>query len=100
MKSVYERALEYEMLKRSWEVERQVPVPIPYEELQFEKGFVADVFIGRKVIIEVKAVEKLLPIHYRQLLTYLRLSDVKLGLLVNYNELKVKDGFKRVVNGL
>ena len=81
-------------------VERQMPVPIKYEELKFEEGFRAALVVNDLVVIELKSVDKLAKVHKKQLLTYLRLMDRKLGLLVNFGENLIKDGISRVVNGL
>ena len=98
--SVYETVLAYELEKRKLNVERQVPIEIKYETKVFEEGFRADLLIENKIIIELKSVQKVLPVHKKQLLTYLRLSNCKLGLLINFNEELVKDGITRIVNGL
>lgn len=97
---VYSVVMAHELRKRGLRVEREVPVPIRYENLIFEEGFVADIIIEEKLILELKVVECLTAIHRRQLLTYLRLRDVKLGLLLNFGECYMKDGIVRIVNGL
>jgi GxxExxY protein len=81
-------------------VERQVPVSIRFQNMVFDEGFRADLFVEKKGIIELKSVERLQPVHSKQLLTYLRLTDSRLGLLINFGENLLKDGFKRVANGL
>ncbi len=81
-------------------VERQVPVPIRFQGVDFEEGFRADLIVDKKVIIELKSVERLLPVHSKQVLTYLRLTGCRLGLLINFGDNLMKDGFKRIVNGL
>jgi len=81
-------------------VERQFPIPIRFQDLVFDEGFRADLFVEQKVIIELKSIERLQPVHSKQLLTYLRLTGCRLGLLINFGENLLKDGFKRVVNGL
>ncbi len=81
-------------------VERQMPVPIEYEDLKFEEGFRADLVVNGLVVIELKSVDKLAKVHKKQLLTYLWLMDRKLGLLINFGENLIKDGISRVVNGL
>jgi GxxExxY protein len=98
--SVYEITLAHDLRKRGCEVERQVDVPVKYESITFEKAFRLDVIINDKVIVEVKAVEDTHPVHKQQLLTYLRLTNRRLGLLINFNETLIKDGITRVVNGL
>ena len=81
-------------------MKRQVSVPIFFEDKKLEKGFIADLIINDKVIIELKSVEELKKVHHKQLLTYLRLTDMKLGLLINFNENLIKDGIKRIANNL
>ncbi len=100
LESVYEIVLAAELKKRGFEVLRQHPVPITYEGLQFEMGFRADLIVQALVIVEIKSVEELNPVHAKQLLTYLRLTNKKLGLLINFNTKLIKDGIKRIVNGL
>lgn len=97
---VYEKALEYELRKSGTMVTAQFPVPMAYKEIWFEGGFRVDLLVDNKVIVEIKAVEKLAPVHFAQVLTYLRLSDKKLGLLINFNCRLLKEGIHRVVNGL
>jgi GxxExxY protein len=98
--SVYESILESELKKRGLSVERQHGIPVFWEDVQFKFGFRADLIVGDKVIVEIKSVETLAPVHKKQLLTYLRLADKKLGLLINFNVALIKDGIIRVVNGL
>jgi GxxExxY protein len=98
--SVYQVALEYELKKRGLSFDRQKPIPIIYETIRLEKGFRADFIVEGKVIIELKSVEVTAPIHRKQLLTYLRLADKRLGLLINFNVSLIKDGISRVVNAL
>jgi GxxExxY protein len=81
-------------------VQRQVAVPIVWDGQTFDEGFRADLIVEDMVIVELKSLEKLAPVHAKQLLTYLRLADKHLGLLVNFGEALIKDGIKRVVNGL
>ena len=100
LESVYEKVLERELQSRGLAVERQSSIPIVYEGMHFDEGFRADLIIEHKVIVELKSVEKVAPVHKKQLLTYLRLADKKLGLLVNFGESLIKDGITRVVNGL
>lgn len=100
LESVYEVILARKLTDMGFTVERQVPVPIQFQEIVFDEGFRADIFVERKVIIELKSIERLQPVHSKQLLTYLRLSGCRLGLLINFGENLLKDGFKRVVNGL
>lgn len=98
--SVYETALSYEIEKLGYSIKRQVALPFVYEEIKFEQGFRIDILVEDKVIIELKSVETLANIHYKQLLTYLRLSNKKLGILVNFNSESISDSIKRVVNKL
>lgn len=97
LESVYETCVCYELHKQGVEYQRQVAVPIYYEKLEFEEGFRADIWAGQKVICELKAVETILPIHEAQLLTYLRLTNVRLGFLINFNVPLIKDGIHRVI---
>jgi len=100
LESVYEEVLAYELTRRRLQVERQVGLPVIYEEVKMEMGFRAALVIERKVIVEIKSVEALARVHFKQLLTYLRLSEMKVGLLINFNEDLLKSGIKRVVNNL
>ncbi len=100
LESVYETVLAYELRQRGLTVIRQAPVPLVYEELSFDEGFRADLVVSDKVIVELKSVEKIAPVHKKQLLTYLRLADKRLGLLINFGEALIKDGITRVVNRL
>ncbi len=98
--TVYEEILFYELMKQNLEVKRQINIPIIWEDLYLEHAFRADLIVENKVIIEIKSVAELAPVHYKQVLTYLKLSDLKLGLLVNFNEVLVKNGITRIVNDL
>ena len=98
--SVYEAILASELEKRNLPVTRQQPVPVVYEGTIFEMGFRADLVVDEKVIVEVKSVAAITAVHKKQLLTYLRLSDKRLGLLINFNVAVIKDGITRIVNGL
>ncbi len=100
LESVYEVILARALTDTGLAVERQVPVPIRFQGVVFDEGFRVDLFVEQKVIIELKSVERLQPVHSKQLLTYLRLTGCRLGLLINFGEYLIKDGFKRVVNGL
>jgi iron complex transport system substrate-binding protein len=100
LESVYERVLTYELEKRGLTVERQVPVPIAYDDICFEEGFRADLIVAKSVIVELKSVETMAPVHHKQLLTYLKLMDYRLGLLINFGAPLLKDGIKRIVNDL
>lgn len=100
LETVYEVIMARKMAEIGLNAERQVPIPIWFEGITFDEGFRADLFVEKKVIIELKSVERLQPVHTKQLLTYLRLTDCRLGLLINFGENLLKDGIKRVVNGL
>lgn len=98
--SVYEEILFYELNKQSLRVERQKIIPVIWEEIKMEQGFRADLVINDKLIIEIKSIEAIAPVHQKQLLTYLKLTDIKLGLLINFNESLIKNGIQRIVNNL
>ena len=100
LESVYEEVLCYELGKRSVKFERQVGLPVRYDSVRMDIGFRADVIVENKVIIEIKSVETLLPVHKKHLLTYLKITQMKLGLLVNFNEELIKTGITRIVNNL
>ena len=100
LESVYDIVLARQLSEMGLEAERQVAVPIRFQGITFDEGFRADLIVQKKVIIELKSVERLQPVHAKQLLTYLRLTGCRLGLLINFGENLMKDGFKRVVNGL
>ncbi|MCK6600669.1 MAG: GxxExxY protein [Bacteroidetes bacterium] len=100
LESVYEECLFYELTKSGIKVEKQVVLPVIYDSIRIEAGYRIDLKVGEKVIIEIKAVDSVHAIHYSQLLTYLKLSGCKLGLLINFNVPQIKFGIKRVVNNL
>jgi GxxExxY protein len=100
LESVYEAVLAFELQRRGLQVARQVGLPVNYEGVKLELGFRIDLIVNNKLIIEVKSIESLAPVHKKQLLTYLRLTDLRLGLLINFNVERIKDGIQRVVNGL
>jgi GxxExxY protein len=100
LESVYEIVLAHELRARGLEVDRQVIVPIQYKRLEFNEGFRADVVVERKVILELKSLEIVNNAHKKQLLTYLRLTGMNLGYLLNFGEAVMKDGITRTVNGL
>ena len=99
LESVYEKALVYELSENGLYVKQQVPVSINYKGLNIENGYFADIIVEKKIILELKAVENVLPIHKAQLLSYLKLSGLKLGLLINFHEERVMKGLTRVING-
>jgi GxxExxY protein len=98
--SVYEEILAYELKKLGLGVEQQKGLPVTWDGLRMELGFRADLIVEHKVIVEIKSVEAIAPVHPKQLLTYLKVSGLKLGLLINFNTTLIKDGIKRIVNGL
>ena len=100
LESVYEVILAHELQKRGLQVKRQVPIPIIYDEIRFDEGFRADLIVEDKVIVELKSVETVAPVHKKQVLTHLRLMNLKLGLLINFGDELIKNGITRVANGL
>jgi len=96
LESVYEQCLQYELANRGLDVKRQVQVPLVYKELQFDCGFRIDLLVNDEVVVEVKAVEVVLPIHLAQILTYLKITEHRVGLLINSNQTKIKDGIRRL----
>ena len=100
LERVYEVALRHELQKRGLRVARQVAVPIVYDDIEFDEGFRADLIVDDKVLVELKSVEQTARVHKKQVLTYLRLGDWRLGLLINFGEELIKDGISRIVNGL
>ena len=98
LESAYEECLCFELHKTSLEIERQRPLPLIYEEVKLECGYRADLSANKKVIVEVKSIEALNDIHLAQILTYLKLANCKVGLLINFNVLRLTDGIRRVVN--
>ena len=100
LESAYEECLYYELKKNGFKVEKQKVLPLTYKEVTLEAGYRIDLLVEDKVVIEIKAVVALNDVHLAQTLTYLKLSKCKLGLLMNFNVYRLKDGIKRVVNGL
>ncbi|MBU4537428.1 MAG: GxxExxY protein [Weeksellaceae bacterium] len=100
LESAYESALAYEIRQRELEVKRQCSMPFHYKTVKMEVGYKIDLLVEGKVIIELKSVEELHPVHYAQTLTYLKLSNLKLALLINFNEKLIKNGIHRIVNNL
>ena len=100
LESVYEAVLAHELRERGLAVRTQVPVPVEYKGLRFEQGFRADVIVNDKLILELKSIESVTNAHKKQLLTYLRLTGMKLGLLLNFGEALMKNGITRTANGL
>ena len=100
LESVYEIAMAYELQQRGLRVARQVPVTVRYKEISFDAAFRADLLVEEKVIVELKSVEQISDAHKKQLQTYIRLKEYKLGLLLNFGEALMRNGIVRVVNGL
>ena len=100
LESVYEVLLAHELKTRGFTVERQVIVPIEYRGIKFEEGYRLDLIVEDTVIVEIKSVEELTKVHHKQLLTYLRMMDKPLGLLLNFNVHLMKEGISRVANGI
>jgi len=98
--SVYEELFCYEWSKTNIPFQRQQPIPLIHEDIRLEIGFRADVVIANKVIVELKSIEILAPVHFKQVQTYLKLTNCKLGLLINFNVNLIKDGIHRIVNNL
>ena len=100
LESVYETVLAHELTKRGLEVTLQQGIPLNYEGVHMDVGFRADLIVENRVIVEIKSIEAIAPVHKKQLLTYLRLADKRLGLLINFDVELIRDGIARVVNGL
>jgi GxxExxY protein len=100
LESAYEQALKFDLEERGLLVQNQVAMPFRYKDVQLDVGYRIDLLVENKLIVEIKSVEQLAPVHYAQTLTYLRLADKKLGLLINFNTKLFKDGVHRLVNGL
>lgn len=98
--SVYESVMEHELARLGLAVRRQKPVPVVWDGVKLEDGFRVDLLVDECVIVEIKSVEHLADVHFKQVLTYVRLSGKRLGLLVNFNVPLIRDGIRRVVNGL
>jgi GxxExxY protein len=100
LESVYEATMAYEVRNRGLHVVHQQPLPVIYEDVRMDVGFRADLIVEGKVVVEIKSLELLAPVHRKQLLTYLRVADMRLGLLINFGEALIKDGITRIVNRL
>ncbi len=98
LESAYETCLEYELTQKGFDLERQKILPVRYKKIELDAAYRLDIVVENRVIIELKAVENLLPIHTAQLLSYLKLAELPVGLLINFNVPKLKDGIKRIVN--
>jgi GxxExxY protein len=99
LESVYESVLSYELQNKGLLIQKQVPIPITYDNLHFTEAFRADLIVDDKVILELKSVDRVIKAHKKQLLTYLRLSGRKVGYLLNFGEALMKDGISRIING-
>ncbi len=97
LESTYEVCLQHELFKAGLEVARQVALPVVYDDIRLDAGYRIDLIVNKAIIIEIKSVDALAPIHTAQLLTYLKLADKKLGLLINFNETDLKKGIKRLI---
>ncbi|MEJ5261834.1 MAG: GxxExxY protein [Ignavibacterium sp.] len=97
LESAYEECLFYELHKKRFNVERQKPIPIIYKEIRLECGYRADLIVENCVIVELKSIDAINPVHEAQILTYMRFADKRVGLLINFNVLRLKDGIKRFV---
>lgn len=100
LESVYETSLSFELREMGYDVQNQIGVPMMYREIKFETGYRLDIIVNHLVIVEIKSVETLTGVHHKQLLTYLKLADKKLGLLINFNSSSLKDSIIRIVNHL
>lgn len=100
LESVYEAILYYELTKRGLRVERQKPLPVVWDQMKLDIGFRADLIVENKVILEIKSIKQISDIHAKQVLTYLKITKMKLGLLINFNVPIIKYGIKRVVSNL
>ncbi|CAN5178854.1 GxxExxY protein [soil metagenome] len=98
LESTYENALAYDLRESGLQVKQQVPMPFVYKDIKMDVGYRIDVLVENKVIVEVKSIESLAPVHFAQVLTYLRLPNLKLGLLINFNCKLLKEGIHRIVN--
>ena len=100
LENVYEVCLAHELWKQDLRAQKQLAMPVRYKDIELDIGYRLDLLVEDKVVVEIKAVEKLLPLHGAQLLTYLKLGQYKLGLLLNFNSIHLRDGIRRVVNNL
>ena len=100
LESAYEECLFYELKKLGLEIEKQKALPLLYEEVKLDIGYRLDIIVGNKLILEIKSVDALNKVHFAQLLTYLKLTNCKLGLLINFNVALIKNGIRRILNNL
>ena len=98
LESVYESCLEFDLIEQGLDVQRQVALPVSYKQVKLEAGYRVDLLVEKQVIVEIKSVEQIAPIHKAQLLTYLKLSNLRVGLLINFNVDVLRKGVSRVVN--
>ena len=99
LESVYQVILEYELTKRGLHVEREKPIPVIWENIRMDLGFRADLVVEGKVLVELKSVEEMAPVHAKQVLTYLKISGLRVGLLINFGAALLKDGIQRIISG-
>jgi GxxExxY protein len=100
LESVYQAVLAHELERRGLRVQREVPIPLRYADLRFDVGFRADMVVNELLIVELKSVEHELPVHKKQVLTYVKLANLRLGLLINFGAARIKDGITRLANGM
>ena len=100
LESVYKAVMAYELRKRGMTIETEVPIRVEWDEVKLEVGFRADLIVEQRVVVELKSIEQIAPVHKKQLLTYLRLTNCRLGLLINFNTELIRDGISRVANNL
>ena len=100
LESVYRKVLAYELRKKGFQVQEEQPIPVVWDDIRLELGFRADLIVNDLIVVETKSAETIAPVHKKQLLTYLRLTNKRVGLLINFNVALLKDGISRVVNGL
>jgi len=100
LESAYESALTYDLMELGLSVKQQHPLPFVYKQVKLEMGYRVDLLVENKVIVEIKSIDKLALVHFAQVLTYLKLSNLKLGLLINFNSVLLKDSIHRIVNNL
>jgi GxxExxY protein len=98
--STYQKAFEYELRKKGLRFESEKPILVKYKDIYLDNGYIADLIIENKLLVELKSVEQFSPVHFKQIQTYLKATDIKLGLLINFNVVLIKDGMKRFINGL
>ena len=98
--SVYETLLEYELRKAGLNVRRQVAIPVVYDDIKMDDGFRCDLLVEGCLLVKIKSLETLAPVHYKQVLTYLRCADLRLGIMINFGENMLKDGIKRIANNM